>query len=840
MTRLLILELDGDFDNGFRVKLEIRENLQALPQTVVRGKLPGNPALLITYRQWQQRYASLENLFRALTHSDPDQITHSSDREDAIAACHTTAAQVEKQLNQWLNADNLDEIRQAILMVGQQACLWIQTDNVWIQRLPWEKWSLVEKIEATVALAINQYTTVPRPARNEGNIRILAILGHATDLQHLAEDQYLLDQIAGQAGAKIVWQESPSPQQLNQLLRQERWDILFFSGHSTSSEDGKRFAIQLTETEQLTIPDFRFALREATAKGLRLAIFNSCDGIGLAHQLAAEKNIALPHLVFMREKLPDEISPKFLRAFLEAFTHNKSLYISVQQAQRILHDDWEKTYPCASWLPVVCPNPTEDPPTWQSLQPSQSTFKRRRLGIALGMSLMVALGVIGIREMGLMESIELQTYDLMLRFKPKEKWDERFLIITIDQQDMEFQKQQGMEPSIIPPKSNPTNSTTKPKRRSISGKALAKLLTTLQQYQPSVIGLDILRPIPASDSVLANQLRQKNLIGICTPNRPNEGFEGFKPPPEVPLNQIGFSDVPLDYGTTPSEDIVRRYLYQASFNQNSPCLSPKAIKAARINSSLDPCQLQDYAFSFGLLIAKQYLQSQNKDFDCRNLQQGDLEVSVGDAQMGDWLQQNPGPYRTQQGEALAGRQIMLHYRRLSDDPRGAVTKIAPQKSLRQVLSPDFNGESIRGKIVLIGATEPGKDDFLTPLSPTTGAMVPGVYLHAHATSQLLSTMLEGRPAIMFWPTWMETLWIVVWASVGGIGVSILSSGRIKWAIFGSSIMSLGGLCMVLLYGYGLWVPMVPAGLASSMTAVVMLEGLSLIRAYKHRHSTITK
>lgn len=822
MTKLLILELDGDFEQGFRAKLEIRDNLQSLPQTVVRGKLPGNPALLTTYRQWQQRYASLESLFRALTHSDPDQITHSSDREDAIAACHSTASQVEKQLNQWLNAVDLEDIRQAILMAGQQACLWIQTDNVWLQRLPWERWSLVEKTEATVALALNQYTTVPRPAHHPDKIRILAILGHATDLQHLGEDQELLDQIAGRAGAEIVWQTAPTPQQLNQLLRQERWDILFFSGHSASSEDGKRFAIQLNETEQLAIPDFRFALREAAAKGLRLAIFNSCDGIGLAHQLAAEKNIALPHLVFMREKLPDAISPKFLRAFLEAFTQNQSLYGSVQQAQRILHDDWEKTYPCASWLPVVCPNPTEEPPTWQSLQPQPSSPKRSRLGIALGFSLIVAAGVIGIREMGWMESIELQGYDLMLRFKPKEKWDERFLIITIDQQDMRFQDQQGMGRSIIPG----TN-----QRRSLSGKALAQLLQKLQTYQPSVIGLDILRPIPTSDAALAKQLRQRNFIGICTPSLPAEEFAGIAPPPEVPLNQIGFSDVPLDYGATPKEDIVRRYLYQASFDPGSPCLSPTAIQNSRATTSLDQCQLEDYAFSFGLLIAKEYLQSQNKDFDCQHLQRGDLEVSVGDAQLGDWLHQNTGPYRSQQGEALAGRQIMLHYRRLSDTPRGAVTKIAPQKSLRQVLSPTFNGESVRGKIVLIGVTAPGKDDFLTPLSPT--AMIPGVYLHAHATSQLLSTMLDSRPAIIFWPTWLETLWITAWASLGGVSISTLSSGRIKWALLGCIFISLGGICMVLFYTGGLWVPVIPAGLAFGATTIGGLAIQSFPRAYKN-------
>lgn len=835
MTKLLILELDGDFDNGFRVKLEIRESLQTLPQTVVRGKLPGSPGLLATYRQWQQRYASLESLFRDLTHSDPDQITHSSDRADAIAACRSTASLVEQQLNHWLNANELEEIRQALLMAGQQVCLWIQTDNVWLQRLPWERWSLVETTEATVALAVNQYATVPRQERHPSKIRILAILGFATDLQHLPEDQRLLAEIAGYAGAEIVWKESPAPQQLNQLLRQERWDVLFFSGHSASTEDGKRFAIQLTETEQLSIPDFRYALREATHRGLRLAIFNSCDGIGLAHQLATEKNIALPHLIFMREKLPDAVSPKFLRAFLEAFTQNQSLYTSVQQAQRILHDDWEKIYPCASWLPIVCPNPTEEPPTWQSLQPSQSTSRHRRIGVAIGMSLVVAVGVIGVRETGLLEAVELQTYDLMLRFKPKEKWDERFLVITIDQRDMQFQDQQDMVRSKIPD----TN-----QRRSLSGQALSQLLTKLQSYQPSVIGLDVLRPIAATADYppLATQLRQtKNFIGICTPSQPEDDFAGVAPPPELPLNQIGFSDVPLDFSANPNEEgIVRRYLYQASFAQDSPCLSPASIQAAQVRQSIASCQLEDYAFSFGLLIAKQYLQSQNKDLECQNLQRGVLEVNVGDAQLGDWLQQTTGPYHGQQGEAQAGRQVMLHYRRLADDPKGAITKIAPRKSLRQVLSPTFNGESVRGKIILIGVTEPGQDDFLTPLSPTPNAVIPGVYLHAHATSQLLSTMLEGRPSIVFWPTWMETFWIALWAIAGGVGVSVRSSVRIKWVVFGSLIISLGGICLVFLYGMGLWVPAVPSGLAFLTATTVMLVGLSLRRTYEHHCSTIGK
>jgi len=59
---------------------------------------------------------------------------------------------------------------------------------------------------------------------------------------------------------------------------------------------------------------------------------------------------------------------------------------------------------------------------------------------------------------------------------------------------------------------------------------------------------------------------------------------------------------------------------------------------------------------------------------------------------------------------------MLAYRRIADNGIDAIIKIAPKKSLRQVLDPRFNSESVREKIVLIGVTEPGIDDFLTPFS----------------------------------------------------------------------------------------------------------------------------
>jgi CHASE2 domain-containing sensor protein len=812
MNKHLILELDSDFEAGIRAKLEVKNDIRSLPQAIVRAKLSPNRELLDLYRQWQQRYASLEDLFRTLTHSNPDQITHSSSRKDAIAACQTTAVLVEAELNRWLNTcETFAPIRNELLQVGQGFRLWVQTDNPWLQRLPWEKWDLLSKAGAEIALIVSEYSTAERTQQTRDKIRILAVLGHATDLSHLKTDQEILDKIAGNAGAEIVWKQEPSAQVLNQLLRQGQWDILFFSGHSASTADGKRCEIQLTATHTLEIPDFRFALREATQQGLCLAIFNSCDGVGLAHQLAAERGMALPHLVFMREKLPDAVSPKFLQAFLEAFTRNQSLYASVHEAQKILHDDWEHEYPCASWLPVVCANPTEDPPRWERLSHGAQKQRRwRSLLKVIAISLTAAAVAIGVRELGWLEPTELAAYDQMMQQKPKEQPDENLFVITIDDQDIlyqdqQYQDQQKMKRATIAGKGD---------RRSLSGEALSKLLTKLEPYKPTVIGLDILRPIFSTEDypALATKLKQTpNLIGICSSAGNRVG-----PSPELPLSQIGFSDTAVDEPSPDRLERVRRYLFQAKFSEASPCLPPSSLK--QIAVSPIRCLSDGYAPSFSLLVAQRYLEFKSRDFDCLKLEQGILNANMGDATIQDWLQVTLGPYRRQASESQAGRQIMLNYRRMADNGVDAIVKMVPSKPLRMVLDPSFNPESIRGKIVLIGVTRPNIDVFSTPFSRNPQDKVSGVYLHAQAVSQLLKSMLEKRPTILFLSPSQESIWIVVWAILGGITAWACVDFRILLIATGGSVVGLVGLSVVLFSGWALWLPLIPAGLAMMIAA----------------------
>ena len=97
---------------------------------------------------------------------------------------------------------------------------------------------------------------------------------------------------------------------------------------------------------------------------MSLAIFNSCDGLGLASAL---EKLNIPAVIVMREPVPNLVANEFFKYFLLAFAVEQlSFYLAVQQARRKLQG-LEDDFPGASWLPVICINPAVEPPTWLKL-----------------------------------------------------------------------------------------------------------------------------------------------------------------------------------------------------------------------------------------------------------------------------------------------------------------------------------------------------------------------------------------------------------------------------------------------------------------------------------------
>ena len=88
----------------------------------------------------------------------------------------------------------------------------------------------------------------------------------------------------------------------------------------------------------------------------------------------------------MREPVPDVVAQQFFQNFLQLFASGKSLYISMRQAREKLQGIEDK-FPGATWLPIICQNPAEVPPSWRNLhgiyKPSLAeTLTELRLAIA--------------------------------------------------------------------------------------------------------------------------------------------------------------------------------------------------------------------------------------------------------------------------------------------------------------------------------------------------------------------------------------------------------------------------------------------------------------------------
>jgi adenylate cyclase len=142
-------------------------------------------------------------------------------------------------------------------------------------------------------------------------------------------------------------------------------------------------------------------------------------------------------------------------------------------------------------------------------------------------------------------------------------------------------------------------------------------------------------------------------------------------------------------------------------------------------------------------------------------------------------------------------------------------------SLLDVLEGRVESAQVRNRIVMVGYTTPqSKDDFYTPFSSARSdrQKMPGVVIHAQSASQLLSTVLDGKPLLWVWPLPAELVWIVAWSFFGGVlGWYLRHPGAFALvAIVGAA--GLYGISLAIFFQGG-WIPVVPAALTFLGTAV---------------------
>jgi energy-coupling factor transporter ATP-binding protein EcfA2 len=371
MEKLVTLNISGEFDKGFVVQAEVRQDGGTTKNQVIlaiagaSGKLPPHPELLEQYRHWQSLYNNLEIFFPNRLKKKGD-FTNAS-KDEAFEACRKAAKLLAKILNNWLQSPDFQPIVNLLLNHLQDSTstrILLATENHWLRRLPWCEWNLLEEIpNAEIVLASPKFKQV-KTSGNSGKkekVKILVILGDnaGTDADEDVFKELIPD-------AEFCWLKEPQRRDLDAPLWEKQWDILFFAGHGKTENDGSIGKIQINSKDTLTIDEIKNHLKRAINNGLKLAIFNACDGLGIAYQLAEGEDLYLPQIIVMREILPIAIAPKFLQYFLEAYTHGLSLSTAIRDSRKRLQI-LESDVPCVSWLPVLCQNPAEIPLRWHDL-----------------------------------------------------------------------------------------------------------------------------------------------------------------------------------------------------------------------------------------------------------------------------------------------------------------------------------------------------------------------------------------------------------------------------------------------------------------------------------------
>ncbi|MCU0541719.1 MAG: pentapeptide repeat-containing protein [Oscillatoriaceae cyanobacterium Prado104] len=358
-TNLVILTLEsGDFASGFSfVIAQIWQDGERLP-IQIPGQLPPRRELLKLYHRWQSLYQNFIEPLAIRLEVKQAQITTIS-----VVEVNQLAEDLEGELNKWLKSEQfitIDRKMYESFHRSDEVQVIIQSQNSDVRKLPWHLWDFFKSYrKAEIALSSPFYDRVEKikPPRDE--IGILSILGDRQEID-IDRDRQILSTL----DARVEFLDRPNRQQLDERLWDEKgWDIICFSGHSSSKIDSSTGRININQTDELTITELKNALTTAIERGLQIAIFNSCDGLGIARQLA---QLHIPLIVVFREIVPDTVAQEFLKNFLTAFASGKSFYLAVREAREKLQS-LEQHFPCATWLPVIVQNPAEVPPTWQDL-----------------------------------------------------------------------------------------------------------------------------------------------------------------------------------------------------------------------------------------------------------------------------------------------------------------------------------------------------------------------------------------------------------------------------------------------------------------------------------------
>ncbi len=325
-----------------------------------------------------------------------------------------------------------------------------------------------------------------------------------------------------------------------------------------------------------------------------------------------------------------------------------------------------------------------------------------RLPAAAVVTVAVFAAVLGLREAGALQSLELLVYDQWARSASEAPQpDSRIVLVQITEQDI---RKLGHWP--------------------LSDQILADTLRMLVAAGARVVGLDIYRdfPLPPGEQVLRRVLeREPNIIAVSKSGDLNsDGIPG--PPVLRGTDRVGFNDILVDPDGT-----VRRGLLFLDDGDGT------------------------VEYSFALRVALVVLARAGV-------------YPEADPEHPEWLRLGGFTLRPFEGsdggysgEDDAGYQFLLNFAgaKRAFDPIG----------LDSLLSGEIEASRLRDKIVMLGVNARSLPDFLNvPFEMEVG--VPGVEIHGHMARQLVRHGLGELPPFRVLTDWQEAALIGLLAVLG--------------------------------------------------------------------------
>ncbi|MGD1807661.1 ABC transporter substrate-binding protein [Dapis sp. BLCC M126] len=420
MARQVVIKIEkGSFESGFPISLEFWQDGSIIATESNCPQLPPNPDFPRVYDEWKNIYTELGLDNRGIKIPDGQTTNFSS-----LERCQNTTQSLESNVRHWLGQPIFGDIRGRIIgrlndgTLNQSARVIIKTSNPYLRKFSWDYWDLFERPIFLPQAEFALFSQYNRPKETlEKRIHILAIFGSDEGGLELEQDRELIENLKRHgASIKSIPERGNSltPQELFDTIWLGNWDMIFYAGHSS----GK--TIHVDHALNLSIDLLKEALRRAAPR-VKLAIFNSCDGLGIAKYLA---DFNIPHLIVMREPVPDLVARRFLKYFLEEFTQGKPLHASVRKARKHLQKleipvQNELFYPRASRLPVLIQNPATPELYWP---------KRPKLPIRqIILFLLIIIGFFGIykripKSEAMADNISIGEEILVKLFEP---WDKQ-------------------------------------------------------------------------------------------------------------------------------------------------------------------------------------------------------------------------------------------------------------------------------------------------------------------------------------------------------------------------------------------------------------------------------